>query len=434
MKGFIIAAPHSGAGKTMITLGLLRAFRKRGVVVVSAKSGPDYIDPQFHKAASGADCVNLDAWAMPPAQLRGLAAGQSGELLIVEGAMGLFDGAPDTENPMGRGSVVDLAEVLGLPVVLVLDAARQSQTAAAVALGLASMRPSVKIAGVILNNIGSRRHADMITRAMAITGIPVLGVVFRQTELHTPSRHLGLVQARENSNLEAFIETAASLTENSIDLDALAGLAGEVRATSQTKGLPPLGQRIAVAQDDAFAFAYPHMLDAWRRAGAEVSVFSPLADEGPIADADAVFLPGGYPELHAGKLASNTKFFAGMQGAKDRNALIYGECGGYMTLGESLTDADGVSHAMLGFLSVSTSFATRKLHLGYRNLEPMTGLPWRGALKGHEFHYASVTARKGTALFGVRNSMDENLPDMGNVDGRVCGSFAHVIGGGDGSV
>ncbi|MHA1128074.1 MAG: nucleotide-binding protein, partial [Alphaproteobacteria bacterium] len=142
MNGFVIAAPHSGAGKTMITLGLLRAFRKRGVCVTSAKSGPDYIDPQFHNAASGAACVNLDAWAMPPAQLRGLAAGQNGELLIVEGAMGLFDGAPDAGDPMGRGSVADLAEALDLPVVLVLDAAKQSQTAAAVVHGLASLRPS----------------------------------------------------------------------------------------------------------------------------------------------------------------------------------------------------------------------------------------------------------------------------------------------------
>ncbi|MHA1127914.1 MAG: cobyrinate a,c-diamide synthase, partial [Alphaproteobacteria bacterium] len=323
----------------MITLGLLRAFEKRGVAVISAKSGPDYIDPQFHKAASGADCVNLDAWAMPPAQLRGLAAG-SGDLLIVEGAMGLFDGAPDASNPMGRGSVADLVEALDLPVMLVLDAAKQSQTAAAVVHGLATLRPSVKIAGVILNQIGSPRHGAMIARAIGGLGIAVLGAVPRTPSLQAPSRHLGLVQAQEHADLEGFIEAAAGLLEANVDLDALHALATPIDAATRAAGLPPIGARIAVARDAAFAFAYPHMLEDWRRAGAAISTFSPLNDEGPSPDADAVFLPGGYPELYAGKLAANAGFAKAMRGTK---ALIYGECGGYMTLGESLTDADGAS-------------------------------------------------------------------------------------------
>lgn len=414
----------------MITLGLLRAFQKRGVAVISAKSGPDYIDPQFHKAASGADCVNLDAWAMPPAQLRGLAAG-SGDLLIVEGAMGLFDGAPDARDPMGRGSVADLAEALDLPVILVLDAAKQSQTAAAVVHGLASLRPSVKIAGVILNQIGSPRHGAMITRAIGAIGIPVLGAVPRTPSLQAPSRHLGLVQAQEHADLEGFIEAAADLLEANVDLETLHALAAPINAATRAAGLPPIGARIAVARDAAFAFAYPHMLEDWRRAGAVISIFSPLNDEGPSPDADAVFLPGGYPELYAGKLAANAGFSKAM---RDTKALIYGECGGYMTLGESLTDADGVAHKMLGLLPVSTSFAKPRLHLGYRNLSPLKGMPWQGPLKGHEFHYASVVGAGGEALFGAANSMGETLPDMGHVCGNVCGSFAHVIGADDGSV
>jgi cobyrinic acid a,c-diamide synthase len=403
--------------------------------VTSAKSGPDYIDPQFHKAASGADCVNLDAWAMPPAQLRGLAGGQEGELLIVEGAMGLFDGAPSVDDPMGRGSVADLAETLDLPVVLVLDAARQSQTAAAVVHGLVSLRPSVKIAGVILNQIGSPRHGEIITGAMGAIGVPVLGMVPRSPNLHAPSRHLGLVQAQEHADLEGFIEAASDLLKANVDLDGLCALAAPIGATTRAAGLPPIGARVAVARDAAFAFAYPHMLEDWRLAGGEVSIFSPLNDEGPSPDADAVFLPGGYPELHAGTLAQNKGFASAMLAAKNRGALIYGECGGYMTLGESLMDADGVAHRMLGFLPVSTSFATRKLHLGYRRLAPLAGVPWSGRLMGHEFHYASVIEESGEGrLFQAQNSMCENLGDMGHVRGNVCGSFAHVIGAANGSV
>lgn len=428
MKGFIIAAPHSGAGKTMMTLGLLRAFRNRGIQVTSAKSGPDYIDPRFHEAASGATCVNLDAWAMPPRQLRGLASAQEGELLIVEGAMGLFDGAPSTDDPMGKGSVADLAEALDLPVILVLDAARQSHTAAAIVHGLATLRSTVQVAGVILNQIGSPRHETMISRAINALGIPVLGAVLRQKELQTPSRHLGLVQASEHTDLENFIETAAGLLENGVDLDALVDLAVTVGQSPLQTGLSPIGQRIAVARDAAFAFAYPHMLDAWQSVGAEISAFSPLNDEGPIQDADAVFLPGGYPELHAGLLAANTGFSTAMHAATDRGALIYGECGGYMTLGDRLVDADGSSHRMLGLLPVSTSFAARKLHLGYRNFRPLKNIPWEGPLKGHEFHYASIIqSSEDGRLFSSSNSLDEVLPDMGHVRGNVCGSFGHVI-------
>ena len=419
----------------MITLGLLRALRKRGVHVTSAKSGPDYIDPQFHTAASGTACVNLDAWAMSRAQLRGIAGGQGAELLIVEGAMGLFDGAPDADDPMGRGSVAELAEALDLPVVLVLDSAKQSQTAAAVVHGLATLRGSVKIAGVILNQIGSPRHGEIIKSAMGAISIPVLGMVPRTPSLQAPSRHLGLVQAQEHDDLDGFIEAAANLLCANVDLDALRALAAPIGPATHEAGLPPIGSRIAVARDAAFAFSYPHMLEDWRLAGAEISTFSPLNDEGPSPDADAVFLPGGYPELYAGTLAQNAGFAATMLAAKDRGALIYGECGGYMALGESLTDADGVAHKMLGFLPVSTSFATRKLHLGYRRLAPLAGVPWSGGLMGHEFHYASVIEESGEGrLFKAQSSMHEDLVNMGHVRGNVCGSFAHVIGGASGSV
>lgn len=410
----------------MVTLGLLRAFRRLGLAVKPAKSGPDYIDPQFHNAASDGECVNLDAWAMRPAQVRFLAA-QSGEILVIEGAMGLFDGAPDEQDPMGRGSVADLAEILDLPVILVLDVARQSQTATAIVHGLASLRSGVRIAGVILNKVGSPRHGAVISRAMAAINMPVLGMVPRVAAMQMPSRHLGLVQADEHPDLERFIEAVADLMAANIDLEAILTTATEIAPASHAVGLPPLGQKIAVAKDLAFSFMYPHMLEGWRLAGAELKFFSPLADEGP-ENVDAVFLPGGYPELYAGQLAENTKFTAGMHAARDRGSVIYGECGGYMTLGESLTDANGHSHKMLGLLPVHTSFAERKLHLGYRNLTPKPSFPWQGALKGHEFHYANITAEDDSGrLFDTTDSLGDSLGKIGHTKGRVFGSFTHVI-------
>ncbi len=422
LKGLIIAAPSSGAGKTVVTLGLLRALKRQGVDICSAKSGPDYIDPAFHAAATGKPCINLDAWAMPPEALRAMAHRQPSGLLLIEGAMGLFDAAPVAGDPMGKGAVADLAEVLDLPVVLVVDVARQAQTVAAVIKGLASFRKGVRVAGVILNRVGSAKHRMMIERA--ISGIPVLGAVPRDARMLRESRHLGLVQAGEDEGLEAFIEGAADVVAAGIDLAALTALAMPLPSAGPVPRIAPLGQRIAVAQDEAFAFVYPHMLEGWRAAGAELSFFSPLANEGPRPDADAVFLPGGYPELHAGKLADAGRFKAGMRAS---TALIYGECGGYMVLGEGLVDAAGTRHEMLGFLPVSTSFSSRKLHLGYRMLAAEAG-PLQGLqLPAHEFHYASIVEAAPANLFRAMDSMGEDVGLIGHATGRVFGSFAHII-------
>ncbi len=422
LKGLILAAPSSGAGKTVVTLGLLRALRRQGVDMCSAKSGPDYIDPAFHRAATGKACVNLDAWAMAPEALRALAHRQPSGLLLVEGAMGLFDGAPVAGAPMGKGSAADLAEALGLPVVLVVDVARQAQSVAAVVAGLAAFRKGVRVAGVILNRVGSERHRQMIERA--ISGVPVLGAVPREGRMQRESRHLGLVQAGEDAGLEAFIEGAADVVAAAVDLGALAGLAAPLPAAGPVPPVAPLGQRIAVARDKAFTFAYPHMLEGWRAAGAELSFFSPLADEGPEVGADAVFLPGGYPELYAGKLAAAGRFKATMRASA---ALVYGECGGYMALGEGLVDADGTRHEMLGLLPLSTSFAKPRLHLGYRRLTGLAGVFQGKTLPAHEFHYASLLESAPANLFGAADSMGERLGVIGHVAGRVQGSFAHVI-------
>ncbi|GGB48334.1 hydrogenobyrinate a,c-diamide synthase [Roseibium aquae] len=426
-KGLLIAAPGSGAGKTTVTLALLRALKASGQDVVSAKSGPDYIDPKFHEAATGKVCINLDAWAMGPGAIRCHAASHSAgrDLLLIEGAMGLFDGAAT-----GRGSAADLATVLDVPVCLVVDCAKQAQSVAALVHGFASFRADVRIAGVILNRVGSARHEAMLRQALAPLGIPVLGALPRSVDLVLPERHLGLVQAFEHPDLQGFLDRAANICAGHIDLARLLELASPLAPCSPAGHavLPPLGQRMAIARDVGFAFSYPHLVAGWQAAGAELSFFSPLADEGPCRDAEAIFLPGGYPELHAGRLAAARSFKAALRAAHEAGTLIYGECGGYMALGEGLVDATGARHEMLGLLPLETSFADRKRHLGYRVLEPLNGAPFSGPLSAHEFHYASIL-REGDAprLFTAKDAENQPLGDMGLRVGNTMGSFAHVI-------
>ncbi len=418
MSGLILAAPSSGAGKTTVTLALLRLLARKGIGVRGAKSGPDYIDPRFHEAACGAPCVNLDAWAMVPDRIRALAAGDG--TLLIEGAMGLFDGAP----PDGKGAVADLARILDLPVILVIDAGRMAQSVAPLVAGFAGHDPQVRVKGIILNNVGSHRHETMLRRALASLNLPVLAALRRDPALAMPSRHLGLVQAEERADLDAFLDRAADALAETLDRDALLALARPLPAATGQSRLPPPAQVIAIARDRAFAFSYPHLLADWRAQGAKLKVFSPLADD-PVPEADFVYLPGGYPELHAGRLAGNRTFMKSLQSAA-QHSDIYGECGGYMTLGQGLTDAEGQRHEMAGLLPLETSFATRKLHLGYRRLTPLGG-PFAAPLTAHEFHYATTLKADGPPLFAARDAEGQALPDMGLRLNRVSGSFAHVI-------
>ncbi|MGJ8588786.1 MAG: cobyrinate a,c-diamide synthase [Yoonia sp.] len=412
---FILAAPASGSGKTTVTLGLLRALTRSGIAVRGAKSGPDYIDPRFHEAACGQVCLNLDAWAMHPQRIKALSAGPLP--LIIEGAMGLFDGAP----PDGKGASADLARILDLPVVLVIDAGKMAGSVAPLAKGFIGHDPAVRIAGVILNNVGSPRHETMLRRALH--DIPVFGAIPRSAALTQPSRHLGLVQAQERPDLEAYLDAAAALISAHCDMNALQDMLHPPTSlpASKVTRQPPT-QRIAIAQDAAFAFSYPHLLQDWRGAGASLQFFSPLADEA-APDADLIYLPGGYPELHAGRLAANNCFLGSL---RTSTAQIYGECGGYMTLGEALIDADGTAHQMAGLLALETSFADRKLHLGYRHLHTASG-PFAGAWNGHEFHYATTLKAEGAPLFKASDAEGTPLSAMGLIHDNVSGSFAHII-------
>jgi cobyrinic acid a,c-diamide synthase len=371
---------------------------------------------------------------MRPETLRGLLgeAARDAELTVIEGAMGLFDGAETGPGGAG-GSTADLAAMFDLPVVLVMNVRGQGATAGAVLAGLAGHRRGVRIAGVIFNQVGGAVHRRILADAADVIGIPCLGYLPRLPELALPERHLGLRQAGEIPDIAGFLSAAAEAIAPHVDLERLQSIAAMIAAGSADRalGIPPLGQRIAVARDVAFAFAYPAQLEGWRRQGAALTFFSPLADEAPDADADAVYLPGGYPELHAGKLAANAAYQEGLRAAARRGAMVYGECGGYMVLGETLTDADNVAHPMAGLLPVATSFAKPQLHLGYRQAWVMESGPLggRGAgYAGHEFHYATVERESGdAALFRARDARGNDLAAMGRRSGRVMGSFLHLI-------
>jgi cobyrinic acid a,c-diamide synthase len=432
-RGLIIAAPHSGAGKTTVTLAMLAALVRRGIKIRAAKAGPDYIDPAFHAAAIRRPSVNLDSWAMPTSLLDALAAqaAEGADILIIEGVMGLFDGAPGAS---GRsGATAEIAAHFGLPVVLVLDVSRQAQSAAALVRGFATHDSAVKIAGVILNRVASERHRTLVTGAIKALGIPVLGAVPREAALALPERHLGLVQAGEHADLAALMARLAATAAQHIDLNAILVAAAPLAiadGSSRTPALPPPGQRIALASDRAFSFVYPHLVDAWRSAGAEIIPFSPLSDEAPPERADSCWLPGGYPELHAEALAAAGNFSSGLRHFAATRP-VHGECGGYMVLGESLEDAEGKRHAMTGLLGHSTSFAKRKLHLGYRAARLLSDgvLGAKGAIvRGHEFHYASLSSAGDDESFAeLSDGEGRALGQAGGRRGKVTGTFFHAI-------
>jgi cobyrinic acid a,c-diamide synthase len=432
-RGLVIAAPRSGSGKTMLTLGLLRSYRNAGLAVAGAKCGPDYIDPAFHAAATGKPSFNLDSWAMHPTLLGALAiaVGEACGLVLCEGVMGLFDGVA---GERGRtGSSADVAAALGWAVLLVLDASGQSQTAAAIVNGCARFDPRIKIAGVVLNRVASPRHRQLVSASIEALGISVLGSLPRDEKINLPERHLGLVQAGETAGLDAALDRIAEFIEEHVDTGAILSCARRSPALPRagSPALHPPAQRIAIARDEAFSFLYPHILLGWRKAGAEIAFFSPLADEPPPDHCDFCWLPGGYPELHAERLAAAKRFLAGLRRFVETRPA-HGECGGYMVLGQSLTDQAGDAHPMAGLLGASFSFAKRKLHLGYRQArlaEPHPLGPKGALLRGHEFHYATIevgSSRDKPFAF-VRDAHGGAEQAEGNRRGNVSGSFFHVI-------
>ncbi|MEP3640114.1 MAG: cobyrinate a,c-diamide synthase [Paracoccaceae bacterium] len=429
-RGLMISAPSSGTGKTTVMLGLLRALSDDGLRVQPFKSGPDYIDPAFHLAASGHASFNLDTWAMDSGLFNAISSQANGaDICIAEGSMGLYDGVA-TRGQSGFGSSAETAKQMGWPVILVVDVSGQAQSAAATALGFKTYNPDLPFAGVILNRVASPRHERLARVGMDQAGIKVLGSLPRRGDLTLPERHLGLIQAVEHPDLEAAISGYATFLRDNVDLEAIrsAALGQSIPDTSGALPQPP-AQRIALARDAAFSFTYPHILKGWRDAGAEILPFSPLADQAPDPSADLVWLPGGYPELHAGQLTAANAYQDGLRKHAETRP-VHGECGGYMALGKTLIDKEGHAHQMAGLLGLVTSYEKRKFHLGYRQATldaQMPGLAKGTVLRGHEFHYSSILDQPDAPLARVADADGNAVPETGSHRGHVTGTFFHMI-------
>ena len=430
MYGFILAAPQSGSGKTVITQALVRLLVQRGLDVVPAKVGPDYIDPQFLSLAAHETCINLDPWAMRK-QSREMLLAQAqrpNAALIIEGVMGLFDGAAD-----GSGSTADLAQELDLPVVLIVNAAKQSHSLAALVQGFCRFRPEIHIAGVVLNNVGSSRHETMLRPALRehCPETPIFGAIPRHETFALPERHLGLVQAAELKDHDSKQDTMARRLEQHLNVESLLDALRPVAEYPKQNGLLPLTvQRLALAQDTAFGFLYSGQIQAWRQQGHEITTFSPLNNEAPDPLAEAIFLPGGYPELFAEQLSHADNFYTAMHKAAQSGLPIHGECGGYMTLGHYLIDHTGNRHKMLGLLPVGFRLMERKRALGYRQATLLHDhiFGTKGAkYKGHEFHYGKAETATDQPLFSTVDACGTLCPEEGMKLRSVSGSFVHLI-------
>jgi cobyrinic acid a,c-diamide synthase len=472
-KGFLIAAPQSGSGKTTVTLAVMAALARRGVAVAPFKCGPDFIDPGYHRLVTGRTSINLDAWMCPESFVRETFAhhAATADLAVIEGVMGLFDGL----DASFEGSSAQVAAITGAPVVLVVNARGMAASAAPLVKGFRDFDPRIRLAGVIFNNVGSAAHADLLRRSLAgsLPGTAVFGCLPRRAELEIPSRHLGLVTAEDNPLPPDCLKGLADLAEEYLDLDALMQLAvsqpsssvsfpstplpsiplpstplrgrggdgeGEVECgwgrdaesrlvretgDSRVSGTETEGRRvsgaeesrvsgaeesrvsgakgrrvsgaeprIAVARDRAFCFVYEDNLRLLRQAGAELAFFSPLDDDCLPAGTSGIYLPGGYPELYAERLAANGAMLAAVRRAVADGMPVYAECGGFMYLTEGMESGEGgVPADFVGIYPTRARMLPKRKALGYRQVEVAGDIPLAPAgavLRGHEFHYSGI--------------------------------------------
>ncbi len=404
-NGLIVAAVSSGSGKTTITNGLLRAFSRRGLKAMPFKVGPDFIDTQFHRVASGRDSINLDIYMSGENHVRNLVNRYSvdADVCVVEGVMGLFDG-----YDCRKGSAAHVAEITGFPVVLVIDASSSAYSLAPVLVGFKNFDPMIRIAGVIFNNIGSELHLHLVREASKAAGVEMLGYLKRDRRMSVPSRHLGL-SLGDDSGIEEFVGNAANAVESTIDIEKLLGVTktqplsvndcdnnalefdgpdaeSEIKTSSVTEAIPKEGRKIAVAYDEAFNFIYPENLKALQRNpvfGGEIKKFSPIHDE-LMPEADFLYLPGGYPELYAEKLAANESMRESVREFIEGGGYALAECGGMLYLSQ---DIDG--NPMCGVLPLSGTMENARMSLGYREVDF-----GKFRIRGHEFHYSSVIEDK----------------------------------------
>ena len=429
----LIAAPSSGSGKTTVTVGIMAALSENREVQ-GFKVGPDYIDPNYHSIATGRISRNLDTWMLSKNNVAGIfSRGQKGaDISIIEGVMGLFDGI---DGKSERGSSAEVAKLLKVPVVLVIDVRSMARSAAAIALGFKNFDPDLILGGVIANRVGSLKHAQMVTEAFENIGLKVLGCIPRDASLNVPERHLGLYTAGERSQAtEKFIANAKRSVQQHIDLEQLMEIADNTPQI--THSYPPIIKsekkniRIAIARDEAFSFYYQDNFDLLEAAGAEIVFFSPLRDEKLPEDISGLYLGGGYPELYASQLSDNSKLLTSIVKMIHLGLPTYAECGGLMTLTSHFLDADGKKHPMLAVLPGYTQL-TNKLKMGYREVSSLGEtllLDEDDFARGHEFHYSEWINEKDSEHLAYkiksRDGKNENL--TGFTKGNLLASYIHL--------
>ncbi|MDR0931695.1 MAG: cobyrinate a,c-diamide synthase [Victivallales bacterium] len=426
-SAFMIAGTNSGGGKTTLTLGILRALIQRGVTVSPFKCGPDYIDPLFHQAAAKCSSINCDTFLMGKAGVKTSCIRNSSksQVSVFEGVMGLFDGNAPGEI---SGSSAEIAALLKLPVILVVNARGLSGSIAPLVRGFARWNSHVRIVGVIANFVGSTRHADLLRDSLKLANLPpLLGVLFRDEKWKLPERHLGLSTELPT---EEWLESLGREVENSIDIDRILELTC-LESPLEYNGisLPNPTTRLGVAYDEAFGFYYSENFDLLRQSGVEICFFSPLHDAELPPDLDGLYFGGGFPELYAGQLSQNSSMLKAIRDFADSGRIVYGECGGYLFLLKSLTDLDGKNHPMLGLLPGEARMGKKLACLGYRELETCAESIFGATgtkLRGHEFHYSSLSGKPPqNPLFYAQNLRGEQFP-AGSICNNVYGSYVHL--------
>jgi cobyrinic acid a,c-diamide synthase len=433
-KGIVIAATSSGSGKTTVALGLMAALVRRGLTVAPFKVGPDFIDPGHHGRITGRPSRNLDGWMLSRAYNAACFSRHTGDadIAVVEGVMGLFDGY---DGKSEAGSTAQMAKWLGLPVLLVVDAGAMARSAAALVRGFERFDPDLGFAGVLFNKVGSDRHLDYLTEALAgHVAMPCLGGVTRDSAIAIPERHLGLVTDTDHPLTGDAADQLATLMESSLNLDAVLDALPVIDVPSggaplDTDGKPAV--RIGVARDNAFCFYYPDNLDLLRQYGAEPVAFSPISDPALPENVHGLYLGGGYPELFAEALSGNRSLCREIRNKSDAGMPIYGECGGFMYLCREIVDGGGKAHAMTGCFPFSTRMRSRRKALGYRDvtLSDDTPLGGRGRrLRGHEFHYSELESVPPSfrRVYEVAARAGQPVATEGFLRGKTLGSYMHL--------
>lgn len=427
----VIAGTHSGAGKTTVTAGLLAALRKKGFKVQPFKVGPDYIDTGYHAVAAGRTSYNLDFWMMPSLRILQLFNhGMKGmDFGVIEGVMGLYDGVGSTPE----GSTAAMAKLLNAPVILIIDAGGMSASAAAQVLGYKSFDRELRLAGVIVNNVGSQRHYQLVRDAIqSYTGVPALGFLPRDKAIKLPSRHLGLLPTDEMKRHAEIIDRAAALVEKHLDLDQL------LDSARQAGPLPPVASpaiqkshsvKIAVARDASFSFYYRSTLEILTALGAELRLFSPLLDHRLPDDVDGLYLGGGFPEIFAGDLAANKGLRADIRRKLETGLPCYAECGGFMYLTEGITAKNGEKHSLVGFFDGHTRMTDRLQRFGYVDIE-FTGENLLGekgqTARGHEFHHSTIEGVTYPTTYLVKSALSGGRWHCGYRRANTLAAYAHI--------